>query len=64
MNVRVGVGLCVKVGRLVGERVTDGCNVKSIVFVPADPEVVSSSDVLHAPINPARKIQRSNNVNR
>ena len=58
----VGIGVCVEVGGVVGVNVTDGGKVKVRVFVAVDPEVESSSGILHAPSNATRKIERSTNV--
>ena len=58
----VGIGVCVEVGGVVGVNVTDGGKVEVRVFVAVDPEVESSSGILHAPSNSARKIKRSTNV--
>jgi hypothetical protein len=62
VNVSVGIGVCVEVGGVVGVSVTDGAKVKVKLFVAVDPEVESFSGILHAPSNPARKIERSTNV--
>jgi hypothetical protein len=58
----VGTGVCVDVGGVVGVIVTDGGKVKVRVSVTFDPEVESSSGILHAPSNATRKIERSTNV--
>ena len=59
VNVWVGIGVCVEVGGGVGLIVADGGKVKVSVFVPINPEVESSSVILHAPSNPAMKIESS-----
>jgi hypothetical protein len=62
VNVSVGIGVCVEVGGLVGVSVTDGGKVIIVRMFVAVGSEVESSGILHAPINPARKIERSTNV--
>ncbi len=59
VNVWVGIGGCVEVGGEVGLSVADGGKVKVSVFAAIGPEVESSSVILHAPRNPAMKMERS-----
>jgi hypothetical protein len=59
VNVWVGIGVCVEVCSGVGLSVADGGFVFVSVFVAIDPKLESSCVMLHAPSNPAMKMERS-----